>query len=350
MRFRQRNGAAGVNDAETGWRGVKTGRGISVIAKAACAAVLLLAMLPAMVSGVSDGLGRGIELFRAGDHDAALAELRTAIEGADRAPLAYYYAARIRYARGQYSRARGNLIAALEDSAGFTDAMGLLACAHLKMGKTEAALENWEKFVAAAGGAVSEDPVAVESIMTPEDYRARPVRAEKKAGNDYRAPAAPVKPGTAAATATSAKPETAAVQGANPSGKYREAMAVIELTKRHLVQKTTELAFYRSWMGGMINLLLGLVALFTVYAFVKLGKPVEEEDEYAEPASRRWTATPAPPPEPERGYRVTSGRSVSSNERKPYGERPEEKPVTAEALRDIRHRHADEVNRLLKRL
>ena len=103
-------------------------------------------------------------------------------------------------------------------------------------------------------------------------------------------------------------------------------------------------------MGGLINALLGLVALFTLYALLRFGRTVEEEAMPTEPAGRRWTQVPASSPEPESAYSVSHNRSGFSGGKKSHVKKPEKRPATVEALRDLRNRHAAEIKRLLKRL
>ncbi len=310
------------------------------------AVTLLIAGVPANTSAEGGSVGRGIELYRAGDHDAALEELKAVIDGASRAPLAYYYTAKIRYEKGQYSRAKGNLAAAIRDSAGFADAVGLLACAERKLGNTAAAVENWKKFTAAAGGTTSGGNPTPESIVTPEEYRAKLARLGKAAEKGTRPPGNAMS--TAAAVIPQEKTLPADMPQSVPFGKYREAMPVIEYTTRHHAQKPVDATLDRPWVGGLINVLLGLVALFTVFVFLKFGKPVEEDDIPAEPTGRRWSSAPAPPFEPERGYRMQYGRS--SRSKRAFVKKTEKKVVSIENLRDLRNRHAAEISRLMKRL
>jgi len=312
-------------------------------------ALLVLAVLnPAYTSANTGGLDRGIDLYRTGDHDAALAELKAVIDESPRAPLAYYYAAKIRYEREQYSRAKGNLAAAIRDSAGFADAVGLLACAELKLGNTGDAVEHWKKFTAAVRGAASQGPVSAESIVLPEEFRAQAARNGKPAAKVARPSESPAVP--AAGTASPEKTIHPPMMRLSMPGKYIEAKPVIEFVTRHHAQKPVEATLDRPWMRGLINALLGLVALFTLYALLKFGRTVEEEEMPTEPAGRRWTPVPAPPPEPERAYSVRRNRSGFSGEKKSHVKKPEKRPATVEALRDLRNRHAAEIKRLLKRL
>jgi hypothetical protein len=117
------------------------------------------------------GLVRGIEYYRKGMYDESLTELRSVVESNQHCPVAYYYAARIRLLKEQYPQARRNLLAALEDSADFHDATGLLSYINLKMGNKTDALIEWRRFIVEVGSASGEEPVTVESIMLPEEYR-----------------------------------------------------------------------------------------------------------------------------------------------------------------------------------
>jgi tetratricopeptide (TPR) repeat protein len=135
----------------------------------------------------SDRLSRGIELFRVGRVDEALTELRAVVEVRPHTPLAYYYAAQIRYGKGQYSQARKNLLAALEDSTDFHDASGMLACTDLKMRNVTDALIEWRRFTAGVGVLNPGEPVTERSIMLPAEYREKLSRARISAGIDSAA-------------------------------------------------------------------------------------------------------------------------------------------------------------------
>jgi hypothetical protein len=121
----------------------------------------------------SDPLSLGIALYGEGKDEPALAELRRAIDLGRGRALAYYYAARIRNRMEQPVTARNNLLAALADSAGFHDAVGLLAWTNLKLGNTTDALIEWRRFTEAVGGLRPDEKVDASSIMLPEEYRER---------------------------------------------------------------------------------------------------------------------------------------------------------------------------------
>jgi hypothetical protein len=132
-------------------------------------------------------LARGIEFFRVGRFDEALVELKAVVEVRPHTPLAYYYAALIRYGKGQYPQSRKNLLAALEDSADFYDAAGMLACTDLKMGNVTDAFIEWRRFTAAVGVLNPGEPVTERSIQFPAEYREKLARANIAAGIDSAA-------------------------------------------------------------------------------------------------------------------------------------------------------------------
>ena len=115
-------------------------------------------------------LAEGIKLYRSGDYDDALNELRNAVDSNRHCPLAYYYAAKIRIEKEQFSRARQNLEAALRDSSDFHDANGLLAYILLKIGRQTEAITAWKEFVLAVGTIEEDTPLTVKSITLPEEY------------------------------------------------------------------------------------------------------------------------------------------------------------------------------------
>ena len=87
-------------------------------------------------------LAKGIELYSEGNFDGALTEFNAAVNTNKRCPLAYYYAARIRFGKKQFSRARTNLLAAIRDSSDFADATGFLAFTLREMGQEKIVIFN----------------------------------------------------------------------------------------------------------------------------------------------------------------------------------------------------------------
>ena len=83
----------------------------------------------------SGGFERGLAYYNKGQYDEALNEFKAAVNRNSHNPLSYYYAAHIRLKKKQYTRSEKNLLAALKDSSDFSDATGLLAFTHLRMGK-----------------------------------------------------------------------------------------------------------------------------------------------------------------------------------------------------------------------
>ena len=186
-------------------------------------------------------LDRGIELFRAGSLDAALVEFRAVVAARPHTPLAYYYAAHIRYSMGQYPQARKNLLAALEDSSSFHDASGLLACTDLKMGNVADAVIEWKRFTAAVGRLAPNEQVTASSIMLPEDYRARLNRARMAAVVDSTA--SRVLAGSRGDTSAAVRSDTVRAGG----------MAVTDLDRR--IESQIRAGYYT--IGGAIALLVG---------------------------------------------------------------------------------------------
>jgi len=115
-------------------------------------------------------LGRGIDLYRNGQPDRALAELNAAVEADARCPLAYFYAARIRIDKGQFGRARRNLESALKDSAGFSEATGYLAFTLDRLGEREEALRLWRRYTATVPGRKNAPDVGSRP-MNPAEFR-----------------------------------------------------------------------------------------------------------------------------------------------------------------------------------
>jgi len=169
-------------------------------------------------SGGTAHLARGVELFRAGRFDEALAEFNAEVGVNERCPLAYYYAARIRFGRGQYRRALTNLRAALRDSADFADAAGFLAFVLKRTGKDEEAAREWRRFVRLAGQPDGGTAVPADSVMLPEEYRAalEAARAERRKEEAAASAGEPALTGrVAASTADStAAPDSSGVSSA----------------------------------------------------------------------------------------------------------------------------------------
>lgn len=116
-------------------------------------------------------LARAIELYNAGDYEASFDETTRQVEITENCALAYYYRALIRARWSDFRRAGLSLEAALRDSSGFTDAVGLNAYVLRHTGKSAEALDEWKKFTAAVGMAAEE--VTLDAIMLPDDYRAK---------------------------------------------------------------------------------------------------------------------------------------------------------------------------------
>ncbi len=137
----------------------------------------------------SGGFERGLAYYNKGQYDEALNEFNAAVKKNSHNSLSYYYAAHIRLKKKQYTRSEKNLLAALRDSSDFSDATGLLAFTHLRMGKTDEALENWSAFTEAVGILTDDKPLTADSIMLPEKYRsllARKIQKKKELAEEER--------------------------------------------------------------------------------------------------------------------------------------------------------------------
>ncbi|HUT62953.1 MAG TPA: tetratricopeptide repeat protein [Anaerolineae bacterium] len=115
-------------------------------------------------------LTKAIALYNEGRYDEAFDELTAQVNMNRFCALAYYYRARIRVIKKNYSLALKSLTAAFRDSSDFTDAIGLHAYILKEMGNTEEALSEWRRFVAAVGS-TGDEVSATESIVLPELYR-----------------------------------------------------------------------------------------------------------------------------------------------------------------------------------
>ena len=126
-------------------------------------------------------LAEGIKLYRSGNIDDALNELRAEIDINPKCPLAYYYGAKIRIEKEQYSRAKQNIEAALRDSSDFHDAYGLLAFILMNMGQQTEALAVWKGFVETISSIEKTSPLTATSIITPEEYhKQQQIEKERK--------------------------------------------------------------------------------------------------------------------------------------------------------------------------
>ena len=131
-----------------------------------------------MISASS--LEKGIELYHKGRYDEALAEFNAEVKSNEHCPLAYYYAARIRFLKKQYSQASKNLLVAISDSSHFNDAVGFLAFVLKEMGETNEAVARWRSFVAAVDSAYHDEKLTINSIMLPELYRDKVNQIQKE--------------------------------------------------------------------------------------------------------------------------------------------------------------------------
>jgi len=130
-------------------------------------------------------LARGIKYYREGSYDAALDQFRQALDDNGPLPLAYYYAARIRFDRGQRGRAEENLKQALADSAEFTEALGLLAHVQSLQGDGSHAAENWKLYTSNYSFKDDGERKLAAKITHPDSFNAilialRQERAERK--------------------------------------------------------------------------------------------------------------------------------------------------------------------------
>ncbi len=118
-------------------------------------------------------LAKGIRYYDEGRFDAALDMFRQALAERKRLPLAYYYAARIRFERGQRDRAEANLAEALADSADFADAAGLLAHVQSLLGKGADAAANWKRFTGTFHFQDEGERNFAATITHPDSFRAK---------------------------------------------------------------------------------------------------------------------------------------------------------------------------------
>jgi len=140
-------------------------------------------LCPVHVRGDSHLL-EGIRLYNGGRFDEALNELRAEIEQNPSAPAAYYYAAKIRTEKGQYSRALQNIDAALRDSSDYSDATALRAFTLLKTGRERDAVDTWKLFLRQAGVLDGDTLVTADAIISPDAYHEKlereRIEAEKR--------------------------------------------------------------------------------------------------------------------------------------------------------------------------
>ena len=113
-------------------------------------------------------LARAVELYNEGRYDESFDETTQQIELDEHCALAYYYRARIRVMRSDYRRAGLSIIAALRDSSGYTDAVGLHAYILRETGQHDDALNEWRRFIEDAGATGEE--ITLDSIMLPDEY------------------------------------------------------------------------------------------------------------------------------------------------------------------------------------
>ena len=124
--------------------------------------------------------------------------------------------------------------------------------------------------------------------------------------------------------------------------RYREAEPMIKVVEREFPLKPAPTAPDHLGIRPLINLLLGSVAAFTVYAFLMLRKKPDERAE-----------EPLPEPVEESGHKshapiLDDVETASVHEAPPEG--TPQAGETAESLRTRYEVHAHEIERLLKRL
>lgn len=124
-------------------------------------------------------LAKAIELYHEGIYDESFEELTAQVNITRFCALAYYYRARIRVIKKEYSLAEASLKAALRDSSGYIDAVGLHAYILKEMGREEEALSEWKYFIDAAGS-TGDEPITLDSIVLPEEYHENLEQIQRK--------------------------------------------------------------------------------------------------------------------------------------------------------------------------
>ena len=140
--------------------------------------LLLSGLVPCAGTEPYSHLSRAIELYNDGRYDGSFDELTLQIGQNRFCALAYYYRANIRVKKGEYHLAAVSLKAALRDSTGFNDAVGLNAYILKKQGKTDEALNEWKRFV--EGIDTIDEEVTVDSIVHPETYHEEHERIQQE--------------------------------------------------------------------------------------------------------------------------------------------------------------------------
>ena len=212
-------------------------------------------------------LARAIELYHEGRYDESFEELTAQVDINRFCALAYYYRARIRVIKKNYSTAEKSILAALRDSTDFTDAVGLHAYILKEMGKTENAIEEWRRFIADVGSPDGEISTT-DSIMLPEQYREKLnlIRKEQSKISSLE----PEKP--------EAEPEEQKILTDIWDGRVAEnqlPMAVVDIIDQENVGKTVnyshnKLTFVSAAL--IISIAAGLIILFLYLKFRKSSK------------------------------------------------------------------------------
>lgn len=123
----------------------------------------------------AEEIERGTVLFEEKRYDDALDVFFTLSAMGQHLPIARYYLGRIHYIKGDVGRAHDDIEKALADSSDYADALGFQAYMYMNEGKTVEAMKSWRLFELAIEGRESA-AASTESIMLPEEYRAKRVQ------------------------------------------------------------------------------------------------------------------------------------------------------------------------------
>jgi len=149
-------------------------RNLYFLRLAFCAAVAAVSLwtVDAAAQGEPHFVDQIISHYQRGDYNTALDYIAAEQRLRKTSPLADYYAARIRAQRGDYEVAKTHIIAAIEDSTDFADAVAFQACLLKQAGSNGMALQKWREFLDMVGIEPT-SPITPESIVPPEEFAER---------------------------------------------------------------------------------------------------------------------------------------------------------------------------------
>ncbi|MCD6308313.1 MAG: hypothetical protein J7M24_04880 [Candidatus Latescibacteria bacterium] len=282
--------------------------------------------------GGPDYMGHIISNYRSGEYDAALDYIEVEQQLRKTSPLSKYYSARIRALRGNGKAAMTDIIAAIEDSAGFADAVAFQACLLKQAGSNGTAIRKWSEFLGLLGIEPA-GPVTVESIVPPEEF------AERVKQEGYGAPV-----------------DSASDSSAKAEERYKELMpmSVIDLVELRKQQNAPppEIAPQEAETGKktwMLPVAGTVVMLFLLLLVAGRRRRVEKAVDRTETGAAPTAAAPAPG--------ATAGQAEEPAHLQPDGASemvllPDDDSPFARALRlkEERRRRAGEIDRLLNKL